>query len=145
MLERYRTGFRPSRWRARPYVILAVETICADTDAEATALGAPSIAMKASLLTGTSGGELELVTPARAAELRFPPEVVGQLDQRRATQAHGGPDRVIRSLTDLATTTCADELMLVTPVYDAAARTRSYELVVKGLADTDAGRHGVVS
>lgn len=38
----------------------------------------------------------------------------------------------------------ADELMLLTPAYDAA-RARSCELVVKGLAGADAGRHAVVS
>jgi alkanesulfonate monooxygenase SsuD/methylene tetrahydromethanopterin reductase-like flavin-dependent oxidoreductase (luciferase family) len=61
VLDRYRAGFRPSLWCEQPYVILAVETVCADTDDEA---------------------------------------------------------EVVRALTDLVAATDADELMLMTPVYD---------------------------
>ncbi|HEY0806650.1 MAG TPA: LLM class flavin-dependent oxidoreductase [Pseudonocardiaceae bacterium] len=135
VLERYRADFRPSQWREQPYVILAVETICADTDAEADVIAGPSTVLKARLLTNSnSGSEIDLVTPTQAAEHEFPPEVAQQLQQRRSTQAHGGPDRVARTLTALIAATDADELMLVTPVYDAVARARSYELVAKGLA-----------
>jgi len=145
VLERYRADFRPSRWRDRPYVILSVETVCADTDAEAAVLARPSYVLRARILATDSHGEPELLPPAEAADYVVPPEIAEQLDRRSAQQAYGGPDRVIRALTDLAAGTDADELMLVTPVYDAAARARSYELVAKGLAGADAGRHEVVS
>lgn len=135
VLERYRADFRPSRWREQPYVILAVETICADTDVDAEVIARPSTVLMARLLANSGNvGEIELATPTQAAEYDVPPEIARQLDMRRAEQAYGGPDRVVRSLTDLVAATDADELMLVTPVYDAVARARSYELVAKGLA-----------
>src|SRR6266536_3923039 len=41
-LARYREKFRPSAWRSEPFVILAVETVCADTDEEAEFAAGPS-------------------------------------------------------------------------------------------------------
>jgi alkanesulfonate monooxygenase SsuD/methylene tetrahydromethanopterin reductase-like flavin-dependent oxidoreductase (luciferase family) len=115
-------------------VILSVETVCADTDAEAAVISRPSAVLRARILATGNHDEPELLPPAKASEYEIPPEIAEQLAQRHAHQAHGGPDRVIRSLTDLAAATGADELMLMTPVYDAAVRARSYELVAKGFA-----------
>ena len=131
LLERYHAAFRPSRWSEHPYVILAVETICADTEADAAYLGGPSNVLKSRLIAGQ--GDSEFLTPAQAAQHEFPPDVAHQLAQRRDSQAHGTPDHVTRALTALVAATSADELMLVTPVYDPTARARSYELVAKAL------------
>jgi alkanesulfonate monooxygenase SsuD/methylene tetrahydromethanopterin reductase-like flavin-dependent oxidoreductase (luciferase family) len=51
------------------------------------------------------------------------------VDGYRADQVLGDPDSVTRQLTDLAERTGADELMLLTPVYDIEDRARSFELV----------------
>ncbi|WP_370938745.1 LLM class flavin-dependent oxidoreductase [Amycolatopsis sp. cg13] len=127
-LERYREKFRPSKWRSEPYVLLCVETICADTDAEAEYLSGPMNVLKSHLLTG-GGGDQPMLTPEQAAEYEFAPEMVPQLEHFRAAQAYGEPDQVQARLAELAKQTGADEIMVTVPVFDAKARIRCYELV----------------
>ncbi|MFD5243177.1 LLM class flavin-dependent oxidoreductase [Amycolatopsis sp. NPDC058340] len=130
VLRAYRENFKPSQWREEPYVILCVETICADTDAEAAYVAGPCAVIKSYLLNG-EGGDLAFPTREQAAAHEFTPESKELIAQFTAAQAHGGPEKVVRSLKELAAATGADELMLTAPVYDAAARARSYELVAK--------------
>ncbi|MFC9998719.1 LLM class flavin-dependent oxidoreductase [Nocardia sp. NPDC127526] len=127
--ERYRSAFRPSRWSSAPYVIVAVETLCADTDSEAVRLARPGDVLKAYLLSGL--GDTGLRTPEAAAEHEFTPEIAERIAEFRATQAQGSPGTVRQRLTELSTATGADELMLLTPIYDPSARVRSLELIVK--------------
>ncbi|MFC4086067.1 LLM class flavin-dependent oxidoreductase [Amycolatopsis samaneae] len=131
VVERYRAGFRPSRWGAEPYVIVAVRTICADSDAEAAVLGRPARVLTENIAKQDDTAPFPSV--AEAAEHVFAPELEEGLAAYHAQQAEGSPETVARQLTAIAARTGADELMLETPVYDPAARARSYELTVKAL------------
>ncbi|GAA3041184.1 LLM class flavin-dependent oxidoreductase [Pseudonocardia yunnanensis] len=122
----YRENFRPSRWASRSYVLLAVHTICADTDGRADELARPAYLWRARLATGKSGS---LLPRAEAAGYAFTAEEQQFVDGYRTNQVLGDPDSVTRKLTDLAERTGADELMLLTPVYDIEDRARSFELV----------------
>jgi luciferase family oxidoreductase group 1 len=126
-LSRYREGFSPSRWCARPRVLICVETVCAGTEEEASWLAGPMDVVKAGLLQGR--GDIPFPTPAQAAAHSFTAEETRALASFRAHQAHGAPESVARRLTDLVELTGVDELMLVTPVHALADRLRSYELV----------------
>ncbi|MFR0354029.1 LLM class flavin-dependent oxidoreductase [Streptomyces sediminimaris] len=126
-LALYRENFSPSRWCARPRVLVCVETVCAPTQAEAARLAGPMDVVKAGLLKGR--GDIPFPTPEEAARHPFTAEEAQALAAFRAQQAHGCPDSVAGRLTELAEVTAADELMLVTPVYALADRLRSYELV----------------
>jgi luciferase family oxidoreductase group 1 len=126
-LSHYRERFSPSRWCARPRVLICVETVCAETDEEAARLAGPMDVVKAGLLKGR--GDIPFPTPEEAAAHSFTAEEARVLTSFRAHQAHGSPETVAKHLTDLADLTGADELMLVTPVYALADRLRSYELV----------------
>ena len=127
-LARYREQFQPSKWRSEPYVLLCVETICADTAGEAEYLAGPMNVLKSHLLTG-GGGDQPLLTPEQAAGYEFAPEMVPQLQQFRAAQAYGERAQVRERLAVLAEQTGAAEIMITVPVYDADARIRCYELV----------------
>ncbi|MFD4528319.1 LLM class flavin-dependent oxidoreductase [Streptomyces sp. NPDC058470] len=126
-LNHYREHFSPSRWCARPRVLICVETVCADTEEEATRLAGPMVVVKAALLKGR--GDLAFPTPEEAATHAFTEEEAQALTGFRAQQAYGSPDTVAKQLANLVDVTGADELMLVTPVYALADRLRSYELV----------------
>ncbi|MFC7308258.1 MsnO8 family LLM class oxidoreductase [Streptomyces monticola] len=132
VLGRYREEFRPSAWREDPYALLCVETVCADTEERAAELKRPMDIIKSRLLAGQA--EEPFVSPAAAADHRFTAEESEQLAAFGAHQAYGTPESVASRLTQLADATAADELMLVTPVYDVADRVRSFELVAKALA-----------
>ncbi|MGW1754743.1 LLM class flavin-dependent oxidoreductase [Streptomyces mirabilis] len=128
-LSHYRERFSPSRWCARPRVLICVETVCAETDEEAARLAGPMDVVKAGLLKGR--GDIPFPTPEEAAAHSFTAEEARVLRSFRAHQAHGSPETVAKQLTDLVDLTGADELMLVTPVYALADRLRSYELVTQ--------------
>lgn len=127
-LDRYRTRFTPSRWAEEPRVIVAVETLCAETGEEAERLGRPGDIAKVDVLTRRA--ELPFRTPEAAMDYEFPPGMAEQLAAHKAMQAIGSPGTVRARLSELAAKTGADELMLVCLVYDPAARIRSLELVV---------------
>ncbi|WP_406446810.1 LLM class flavin-dependent oxidoreductase [Streptomyces sp. NBC_01613] len=126
-LDHYRERFSPSRWCARPRVLICVETVCAETQKEAAWLAGPMDVVKVGLLKGR--GDFPFPTPEEAATHPFTAQETRALTSFRAHQAHGSPDTVAQHLTDLVDLTGADELMLVTPVHALAERLRSYELV----------------
>lgn len=146
VLECYRGAFTPSRWCAKPTVLVCVETVCADSEKQAEWLAGPMNVIKAGLLKGTA--EIPFPTPEDAATHSFTPREQQALDAFRAHQAYGTPDVVARRLADLAAMTGARELMLTTPVHALDDRLRSFELVKEGVGEmgraggSASGEHG---
>ncbi|BCJ63290.1 LLM class flavin-dependent oxidoreductase [Polymorphospora rubra] len=130
-LALYRDSFRPSRWLAKPYAMVAVNTICADTDERAQWLAGPS---GLSFLRLRAGRPEPLVSPEEAAAYPYSDLERDFALERQRGQAVGSPETVRRQLSDLLARTAADELMLTTMVYDVADRVRSFELVAEKVA-----------
>jgi luciferase family oxidoreductase group 1 len=127
-LALYRQSFRPSRWLDRPYAMVAVSAICADTDERAEWLSGPS---GLSFLRLRQGRPEPLASPEDAAAYPYSELERDFIRQRRDGQALGSPETVRRQLTELRERTGADELMLTTMVYDIEDRIRSYELIAE--------------
>ena len=127
-LDLYRSEFRPSRWLAEPYAMVAVNAVCAETDERAEWLAGPSGLAFLRLRQGRPG---RLPTPEQAAEYPYSPVEREFVLARREGQALGSPQTVAAQLTALLKRTMADELMLTTMVYDIEARIRSYELIAE--------------
>ena len=125
-IEKYRNGFRPSRWARSPRVIVSVMVFCADTAAQALHLARPSDLMLA--MAALDDREIPMPTPDEAAAHVFTAKQDAFLGEFRAGQILGDPGQVGRGLAELASRFDADELMLTTPVYDAKDRGRSFEL-----------------
>jgi len=140
-LALYRESFRPSRWLDRPYAMVAVNAICADTDERAQWLAGPAAL---SFLRLRTAAPQPLASPEEAAAYRYAPAEREIAWGRFAQQAVGSPETVGARLAGLLERTGADELMLTTMVYDIADRIRSFELIAEkaaaGLADP--GRSG---
>lgn len=131
-LALYRQNFRPSRWLDKPYAMVAVNSICAETDEHAEWLSGPAAL---SFLRLRSGRPEPLATPEEAAAYPFS-EAERQFSRERMRgQALGSPETVRKQLTDLLEQTRADELMLTTMVYDVDERIRSFELIAEHVAD----------
>ncbi len=130
-LALYRENFRPSQWLEQPQAMVAVNTICADTDERARWLAGPAAL---SFLRLRTGMPQPLATPEEAAAYPYTPAeremAWGRFDQ----QAIGSPDTVRTQLAGLLERTGADELMLTTMVYDIADRIRSFELISEKVA-----------
>jgi luciferase family oxidoreductase group 1 len=125
---RYRTHFEPSEPCPTPYVIAAVSAICAATDEEAERLASSSRMAFTLFFQGT----LIPVPPVEKA-LRFLDAHPGTADalgaRRRAIV--GSPATVRAAIERVAEEYSADEMMIVTIVYDHRARCRSYELIAE--------------
>jgi luciferase family oxidoreductase group 1 len=127
-LDLYRTEFRPSRWLAEPYAMVAVSAVCAETDERAEWLAGPAGLAFLRLRQGRPG---RLPTPEQAAAHPYTGPEREFVLARREGQALGSPETVTAQLTALRNRTDADELMLTTMVYDIDDRVRSYELIAE--------------
>jgi luciferase family oxidoreductase group 1 len=130
-VARYRQAFKPSRWSATPQVMLSVQTICAETVAEADMLALPIEVGRARHVTEKV--DQPLLDVASAALHEFTDEEREEVAELRTHAAVGTPEMVQARLTELAGQFDADEIMLVTPVVDAKARARSFELIMEGV------------
>jgi len=130
-LALYRENFRPSRWLERPYAMVAVNTICADTDERAEWLAGPAAL---SFLRLRTGMPQPLATPEEAAAYPYTPNEREIAWGRFGQQAMGSPDTVRGQLAGLLERTGADELMLTTMIYDITDRIHSFEMVAEKVA-----------
>jgi luciferase family oxidoreductase group 1 len=124
----YRERFKPSRWLDRPYVMVSVSVICAETDEHAEELARPSELLTAQYLTGQ---ESKFPTPEEAARHRFTQKERDFLSTLQDGRLQGGPERVGQRLTELVGRISPDELMLETSLYNIETRMRSLELLTE--------------
>jgi luciferase family oxidoreductase group 1 len=127
-LALYRENFRASQWLGKPYAMVAVSAICADTDERAQYLSGPAAL---SFLQLRAGRPRALASPEEAAAYRYTALEREMSRQRFAGQAIGSPETVRAQLAGLLERTSADELMLTALVYDLADRVRSLELIAE--------------
>jgi luciferase family oxidoreductase group 1 len=123
---RYRELFTPSRWADQPYIMVAVETVVADTQMEAERLARPIDVLRSTMETSSG-----LLSPEQAAVHEIPEEAREAVEAAGAAQARGTVETVRRRFTEIVRQTGANELMLYAAVYDADARIRCYELAAK--------------
>jgi alkanesulfonate monooxygenase SsuD/methylene tetrahydromethanopterin reductase-like flavin-dependent oxidoreductase (luciferase family) len=138
-LQAYRTRFRPSEFLERPYVMVCLNVVAAETDAEA-----------AFLFTSVQQAFVNL-RRGRAGQLPPPVHDFGasvSVQERRGLEAAlgeavvGARETVQAGIERFVAQTAADELMITAQIFDHAARLRSYEIVAKlaapGAADATA-------
>ena len=124
-IELYRRLFQPSEVLARPYVMIGVPVIAAPTDEEAQLLASSTYQRVLGILTGQRG----LLAPPVSGYL----EGLGYQERQAiadflAVGVVGGPQTVRAGLRALASSTQADEFMLVSDVFEPELRLRSLEI-----------------
>ena len=129
-LQVYRQHYRPSAEWPQPHVVIGVPLIAAPTDEEAEFLASSTYQRVLGILTGARG-RLQPPTPDFMAGLH-PQERAGIADFLAAAVI-GGPATVRAGLQSLLDATGADELMLVSDVYDPALRLRSLSLAAEAM------------
>ena len=137
-LQIYRGRFRPSPDLAEPYTILGVNVVAADTDDEARLLATSGRQAFANLRRG-------MPTTLPPPNPEFEKDVVpfGQVPLEEITSVSivGSAGTVREGLRQFTEQTGADELMIVSHIYDHRARVRSYEIVAATVGQpADAGR-----
>jgi luciferase family oxidoreductase group 1 len=127
-LHAYRDKFQPSAQQDRPYAMVGVNVIAAETDAEARRLFTSVQQQFANLFRGTRG---QLRPPIDDIETYWSPTEKAQASNMLACSFVGSPETVRRGLERFLEQTGADELIVAAAIYDHAARLRSYELLAE--------------
>jgi luciferase family oxidoreductase group 1 len=138
----YRERFQPSRQLSTPYVMVGVNVIAAESDDEARRLWTSQQMSFADLLRGTPR---LLRPPVDDIDTYWQPHEKMHASQMLACSVVGSGETVRAGLQTLVERTKADELIVVSDVFDFDRRLRSFELVARAArAIPAAGSHGVV-
>ena len=125
-LQIYRSRFKPSEQLDRPYAMVGVNIIAAESDAEARRLATTQQMSFANLFRGARGLSQP---PIDDIESYWSPAEKAQAMRMLARSIVGSPDTVRAGIDALVAETGADELIVVSDVYDHATRLRSFELI----------------
>jgi len=133
-MTNYRAHFRPSAWRTTPHAILAVAVVAAETDAEAERL---AISMDLNRLLRDRGQYRPLPSIEEAQAFPYTEADRAAIARNRTRLFVGSPATVRDRLEPMIAASQADELMVITAVFDHDARKRSYGLLADafGLAN----------
>jgi luciferase family oxidoreductase group 1 len=135
-LEAYHTRFKPSQQLARPHAMVGVNIIAADTDAEARRLATTAQMSFTNLVRGTRGLS---GPPIDDIDTYWTPAEKTQAQRIMARAIIGCPATIRAGIKALVAETAADELMVVSDIYDHAARLHSFELIAAAGREVEAG------
>ncbi|WP_078380442.1 LLM class flavin-dependent oxidoreductase [Sutcliffiella halmapala] len=127
-LQLYRNHFKASEKLTRPYAMIGVNVIAADSDDEAAYLATSLQQQFLSLIRGNPGKLKPPVDNIDTLWSAYEQQIVAQ--QLRYTVTGSG-DTVKKKLMHILKETKADELIVNTSVYDHQARLKSFELLSK--------------
>jgi luciferase family oxidoreductase group 1 len=128
----YRATFRPSSRLAQPHVMLALNVVVADSDAEAARLFTTQQQAFVNLRRGRPGLVPPPLSSAAAMDAFCAPHERAGVDAALACRAIGSPATVRESMLAFVARHRPDELMLTANVFDHAARVRSFERAIEG-------------
>ena len=126
-IQVYRDSFRPSLFGSAPYLILGVNIVAADTDDEARLLATSGRESFANLRRGMP---TTLPPPNREFEREVLPFGAIPLEEVQSVSFVGSLATVGAGLQEFVSRTQPDEVMVVSHIYDQAARLRSYEIAI---------------
>ncbi len=121
----YRERFNPSGQLKTPYLMLGVNVVAADTDAEARFLASSGRQSFAALRAGRP-----ITLPPPSKEWEREPADTATVDQGTRVSFVGSPQTVHAQMAEFVERTGADELIVVSHIYDHAARLRSYDIAI---------------
>ena len=127
-LEIYRHRFKPNEKMPKPYALVGVNIIAAETDAEAKYLATSQQMSFANLVRG----ERKLTQPPiDDIDTYWTPMEKARAAAMLDFSIIGNADTVRRGIDRLLERTQADELMIVSDMYDQDKRRRSFEIIAE--------------
>ncbi|MDQ0089740.1 luciferase family oxidoreductase group 1 [Paenibacillus anaericanus] len=125
-LDIYRSQFRPSETLEKPYAMIGVSVIVADSDEEALRLATSQEQQFLNLIRGRTG---PLQPPVDNMDTLWNAQEKAIVRSKFSYGAVGSPDTVRKVLESHLLETGADEIIVSAQVYDHQARLHSYELL----------------
>jgi luciferase family oxidoreductase group 1 len=132
-IDLYRRLFRPSKHLEKPYVMACVNVIAADTDAQANLLVTSLYQMFLGIVTGI---RKPLQPPVENMEEIWTADQKAALDQMLSLSFIGSAQTIKKDIADFIDKTKIDEIMIISNIYDQAAKIHSYELFGKIMKNT---------
>ncbi|PSS57255.1 LLM class flavin-dependent oxidoreductase [Pseudomonas sp. BBP2017] len=127
-IRTYRNHFQPSAVLDKPYVMLGVPLVAADTDEQANYLATSVYQRILALMRGQSLVQRPPVESMEGLWLPHEREAVGDF---LGLAMVGGPKKIRAKLEVLLEQTQADELIFTCDLYEHANRIRSYQLLAQ--------------
>jgi len=127
-LQVYRERFQPSAQLDRPYAMVGVNVIAAETDEEARYLFTSPQQQFTNLFRGTRG---QLQPPIDDIESYWTPAEKAQAMNMLSCSFVGSSETVRQGLERFIDETGADEIIVASAIYDHKARLRSYEILAE--------------
>ncbi|WP_346797195.1 LLM class flavin-dependent oxidoreductase [Halomonas sp. Bachu 37] len=125
-LRLYRDNFQPSATLEKPYAMVGLPVIAADSDEQARYLATTAQQKFLNLIRGQRTQSLPPVD-----QLDWTPYEQAQVEQFLGAAIIGGPQTVKAGLEEFSERTGADELMINSDFYRHEDRLRSYEIVAE--------------
>jgi luciferase family oxidoreductase group 1 len=125
-LALYRDRFRPSRQLAAPYALAGINIVAAGSDQEARHLATSQQMSFADLARGV---RQVLQPPIDDIDQYWSPPEKARASEMLACSVIGGPATVRRGIEAFLARTRADELMVVSDLFDFTKRLRSFEII----------------
>lgn len=127
-LELYRKTFQPSEALEKPYAMVCLNIVAAETDEEAEFLATSQYQSFLNLIRQKAG---KIPPPVRDMNQIWDEREKALVQSRTGGSIIGSKQTVKRKLEEFLERTQADELMVNAMIYDQAARLRSYEIVAE--------------
>jgi luciferase family oxidoreductase group 1 len=127
-LKAYRNGFNPSAQQDKAYAMAGINVFAADTDAQAKRLFTSAQQQFTNMVRNRRG---KLQPPIDDIESYWTPQEKMHASGMLRYSVVGSPLTVRRGLEEFIAMTGVDELMVVSAIYEHAARLRSYEILAE--------------
>jgi luciferase family oxidoreductase group 1 len=127
-LKLYRGAFRPSDTLEKPYAMVGINVVAADTDEEALKLATSQEQQFLNLIRGRTG---LLKPPVDNMDELWAEHEKAAVRQQLSFTVTGNKDTVRLGLKRILEETQADELIVAANIFDHVARLRSYEILAE--------------
>jgi luciferase family oxidoreductase group 1 len=127
----YRARFKPSQYLDKPYMMICLNVIAAETDEEAEFL---STTMKQFFLNVVRGTQMKLSPPVEDLDSLWNPMEKEAAEGMSSVTLMGSKETVKGQLKQFQDMYSVDEIMAVSYIYDEEKQKRSYE-TLKEIAD----------
>ena len=140
-LRLYRANFRASRQLNRPYAMIGLNAIVAETDEEARYHFTSVQQAFTNLRRGTPG---QVPPPIRDIDLFWSPVEKASASQTLLCSVIGSPETAEHRLLNILDLTQPDEIIITAHIYDQKARRRSFDLLaqIRSRLDSREPQHG---
>ncbi|WP_426451805.1 LLM class flavin-dependent oxidoreductase [Paenibacillus sp. S-38] len=129
-LDLYRSNFRPSEVLEKPYVIVGMNIVAADTDEEAQRLATSHQMAFLNIIRGRTG---QLKPPVDSMDALWNEQEKAIVLKQLGYSIAGSKATIREKLPRYLQETGADEIIVTGQIYDHEARLRSYQLLAEAV------------